>query len=131
MEISDIKEKLNIETVLKHYGLQANRNNMLKCPFHEEKEPKVKQKQETQLAIMFLVKTALCSHSTIKSKILVPTQKQIIQERMLFRRHLSTNFYRFFFIPFISVKIQQPGFQLLFGKFINRKAIRAGTQFYQ
>jgi DNA primase len=42
MEISDIKEKLNIETVLQHNGLQVNRNHMLKCPFHEEKEPSLK-----------------------------------------------------------------------------------------
>jgi DNA primase len=42
MEISDIKQRLSIEKVLSHYGLQANRNNMLKCPFHEEKEPSLK-----------------------------------------------------------------------------------------
>ncbi|MDG5800160.1 CHC2 zinc finger domain-containing protein [Marinilabiliaceae bacterium ANBcel2] len=42
MEISEIKQKLKIETVLNHYGLQANRNHMLKCPFHEEKEPSLK-----------------------------------------------------------------------------------------
>jgi DNA primase len=38
MEIKDIKERLDI----KHYGLQANRNHMLKCPFHEETEPSLK-----------------------------------------------------------------------------------------
>ncbi|WP_262505211.1 hypothetical protein [Saccharicrinis fermentans] len=37
MEIQEIKQRLSIETVLKHYDLQAIRNNMLKCPFHEEK----------------------------------------------------------------------------------------------
>ncbi len=42
MEIQEIKQRLSIETVLKHYGLQANPNNMLKCPFHEEKEPSLK-----------------------------------------------------------------------------------------
>ncbi len=42
MEIQEIKQRLSIETVLKHYGLQANRNHMLKCPFHEEKEPSLK-----------------------------------------------------------------------------------------
>ncbi|NJM16091.1 MAG: hypothetical protein HC896_12610 [Bacteroidales bacterium] len=42
METSDIKQRLSIEKVLSHYGLQANRNNMLKCPFHEEKEPSLK-----------------------------------------------------------------------------------------
>jgi len=42
MEIQEIKQRLSIETVLKHYGLQANRNYMLKCPFHEEKDPSLK-----------------------------------------------------------------------------------------
>lgn len=42
MEISDIKQRLKIETVLNHYGLQTNRNHMLKCPFHEEKESSLK-----------------------------------------------------------------------------------------
>lgn len=42
MEISDIKEQQSIESVLKYYGLQANRNHKLKCPFQEEKEPSLK-----------------------------------------------------------------------------------------
>ncbi|MFW6224060.1 MAG: CHC2 zinc finger domain-containing protein [Bacteroidota bacterium] len=36
MEIKEIKERLKIGTVLKHYGLQPDRNNMLKCPFHAD-----------------------------------------------------------------------------------------------
>lgn len=39
MEIKDIKGELTILTVLDHYGLQADRNNMLKCPFHNDKTP--------------------------------------------------------------------------------------------
>ena len=42
MEIQEIKQRLSIETVLKYYDLQANRNHMLKCPFLEEKEPSLK-----------------------------------------------------------------------------------------
>ena len=42
MEIKDIKARLNIDTVLKHYGLQPDRNNMLKCPFHEDDKPSLK-----------------------------------------------------------------------------------------
>lgn len=34
MEISEIKQRLSILQVLKYYGLQPDRNNMLKCPFH-------------------------------------------------------------------------------------------------
>jgi len=34
MEIQEIKQRLSIHTVLKYYGLQPDKNNMLKCPFH-------------------------------------------------------------------------------------------------
>ena len=39
MEIQEIKQRLKIKTVLQHYGLQMNKNNMLCCPFHEDKTP--------------------------------------------------------------------------------------------
>lgn len=42
MEISDIKSRLSIQTVLKHYNLQADRNHMLQCPFHEDDKPSLK-----------------------------------------------------------------------------------------
>lgn len=36
MEIKEIKQKLSIQTVLRYYGHTPDRNNMLKCPFHDE-----------------------------------------------------------------------------------------------
>jgi DNA primase len=36
MEIKEIKSRLSIHTVLNHYNLKADRNQMLKCPFHQE-----------------------------------------------------------------------------------------------
>ena len=39
MEIKEIKNKLSIDKVLTHYHLKADRNNMLNCPFHEDKTP--------------------------------------------------------------------------------------------
>ncbi|MFW5872938.1 MAG: CHC2 zinc finger domain-containing protein, partial [bacterium] len=36
MEIHEIKSRLSILTVLKHYGLQPDKNGMLKCPFHAD-----------------------------------------------------------------------------------------------
>jgi DNA primase catalytic core len=36
MEIQEIKQRLSIQAVLKHYNLQPDRNNMLKCPFHAD-----------------------------------------------------------------------------------------------
>lgn len=42
MEIKDIKSRLSILAVLKHYGLRPDRNSMLKCPFHEDDQPSMK-----------------------------------------------------------------------------------------
>ena len=42
MEIREIKSSLNILTVLNHYNLKANKNDMLKCPFHGDKDPSLK-----------------------------------------------------------------------------------------
>lgn len=42
MEIRDIKTRLSILTVLNSYNLKPNKNNMLKCPFHEDKDPSLK-----------------------------------------------------------------------------------------
>lgn len=42
MEIGEIKSGLSIITVLKHYNLSANKNSMLKCLFHDDKDPSLK-----------------------------------------------------------------------------------------
>lgn len=39
LEIPDIKASLTLSTVLQHYGLATARNNLLCCPFHEDKTP--------------------------------------------------------------------------------------------
>jgi DNA primase catalytic core len=39
MELSEIKNRLSILEVLRHYGLTPDRNNRLKCPFHDDKTP--------------------------------------------------------------------------------------------
>ena len=39
MEIKAIKEQLPITEVLQHYGLKADKNNRLLCPFHNDKTP--------------------------------------------------------------------------------------------
>ncbi len=39
MEIKDIKQQLNIQTVLNHYGVKADKNGMANCPFHSDKTP--------------------------------------------------------------------------------------------
>ena len=47
MEISEIKQRLSIETVLVHYDLHPDKHNLLKCPFHDDKDPSLKIYPET------------------------------------------------------------------------------------
>ena len=42
MEIRDIKSHLSILTVLSHYHLKPNKNSLIKCPFHDDKDPSLK-----------------------------------------------------------------------------------------
>lgn len=42
MEISEIKTRLSLLTVLNHYGLKPDKHEMIVCPFHEDKNPSMK-----------------------------------------------------------------------------------------
>ncbi len=53
MSIKEIKQKLSILTVLSHYNLESNRNNMLRCPFHEDKEASMRVYPETNTVYCF------------------------------------------------------------------------------
>ncbi|MBI4648817.1 MAG: hypothetical protein HY738_20060, partial [Bacteroidia bacterium] len=39
MEITEIKQRVSILTILNHYVLKPDKNNRLCCPFHKEKTP--------------------------------------------------------------------------------------------
>jgi DNA primase catalytic core len=39
MEISEIKQRLSILTILKHYHLECDHHHRLRCPFHDDKTP--------------------------------------------------------------------------------------------
>ncbi|MBU0765310.1 MAG: toprim domain-containing protein [Bacteroidetes bacterium] len=39
MDIPDLKQRLPIQTILNHYNLSVAKNNMLCCPFHEDRTP--------------------------------------------------------------------------------------------
>jgi DNA primase catalytic core len=47
MEISEIKQRLSIITVLSHYNLKPDRSNHIKCPFHEDDKPSCRVYPET------------------------------------------------------------------------------------
>lgn len=53
MEIQQIKEKLTILEVLQHYRLQPNKNKMLCCPFHPDKNPSMQVYPETNTVHCF------------------------------------------------------------------------------
>jgi DNA primase len=53
MDIKDIKNKLTIAEVIKHYGLKADKQARLKCPFHEDKTPSLQLYYKTQTAFCF------------------------------------------------------------------------------
>lgn len=53
MEISEIKSQLSIATILHYYGLKADKNNRICCPFHEDKTPSMQIYYKTQTAYCF------------------------------------------------------------------------------
>ncbi|ALO13832.1 DNA primase [Salinivirga cyanobacteriivorans] len=42
MQIPDIKKRLPIMSVLAHYGIEMNKNDHIKCPFHKDDKPSCK-----------------------------------------------------------------------------------------
>ena len=59
MEISHIKQKLTLSTVLHHYNLKPDKNLRLNCPFHEDKSP--------SLQVYYKTHTAYCFSSNCKT----------------------------------------------------------------
>ncbi len=53
MEISEIKSQLTIHQVLEHYGLKADKNHRLCCPFHNDKTPSMQVYPETNTVFCF------------------------------------------------------------------------------
>lgn len=53
MEIAEIKAQLTINQVLDHYGLKADKNNRLCCPFHDDKTPSMQVYPETNTVHCF------------------------------------------------------------------------------
>jgi DNA primase len=61
MDIKDIKAQLSITQVLQHYGLKADRNNKLCCPFHDDKSPSLQIYPQTNTYCCF---SASCTAKT-------------------------------------------------------------------
>ncbi len=55
MEIAQIKEQVSIAQVLDHYGLKADKNKRLCCPFHDDKTPSMQVYAEPTGCFVFQV----------------------------------------------------------------------------
>lgn len=53
MEIAEIIKQLSIHTVLEHYGIKKNRNKMVCCPFHDDKNPSMQVYADTNTVFCF------------------------------------------------------------------------------
>jgi DNA primase len=53
MEIAEIIKSLSILQVLEHYHLKPNRNKMVYCPFHDDKNPSRQVYAETNTVFCF------------------------------------------------------------------------------
>lgn len=53
MGIQEIKERLTLAEVIKHYGLKADKQARLKCPFHNDRTPSLQLYYKTQTAYCF------------------------------------------------------------------------------
>lgn len=53
MEIKEILQSLSIVSVLEHYGIKMNRNKMVCCPFHDDKNPSMQVYAETNTVFCF------------------------------------------------------------------------------
>jgi DNA primase len=53
MEIKDIKNRLSILEVLAHYGLNPDKNDRLRFPFHDDKNPSMQVYAETNTVFCF------------------------------------------------------------------------------
>ena len=53
MEITDIKSRLSLATVLHYYGLKPDKNMRLQCPFHDDKSQSLQLYYKTHTAYCF------------------------------------------------------------------------------
>lgn len=53
MEIQEIKAKLTLAEVIKHYGYKADKQNRINCPFHDDKTPSMQLYWKTHTAYCF------------------------------------------------------------------------------
>jgi DNA primase len=63
MTILEIKALLSIEAVLRHYGIEVNRNGHIKCPFHDDQKASMKVYSDTNTVYCFAGTCKTAGHS--------------------------------------------------------------------
>lgn len=63
MEITEIKSRLTLSEVIKHYGFKADKHNRICCPFHEDKTPSLQLYYKTHTAYCFSANCSTHGHS--------------------------------------------------------------------
>ena len=63
MTLAEVKTSLTITKVLQHYGLRPDKNGMLCCPFHPDKNPSMKVYTETNTVYCFSGNCSTHGHS--------------------------------------------------------------------
>jgi DNA primase catalytic core len=53
MEIAEIKSRLTLSALIRRYGLKADKQNRLRCPFHEDKTPSLQLYYKTHTCYCF------------------------------------------------------------------------------
>lgn len=53
MDIQEIKQRLTLAEVVKHYGFKADKHNRINCPFHDDKTPSMQLYWKTHTAYCF------------------------------------------------------------------------------
>ncbi|GCD80902.1 CHC2 zinc finger domain-containing protein [Schleiferia thermophila] len=53
MDIQEIKSRLTLAEVIKHYGYKADKHNRINCPFHDDKTPSMQLYYKTHTAYCF------------------------------------------------------------------------------
>ena len=118
MEIQDIKMRLTMANVIHYYGLKADKQSRLCCPFHEDKTPSLQIYYKTQTAFCFstncqthgraidvidfiMYKEAVTKHEAIKKAVEIiggenkPSLRQAVGEsndRAMFLERMFTYF---------------------------------------
>jgi DNA primase len=53
VEIQQIKQRLTLAEVIKHYGFKADKQNRINCPFHDDRTPSMQLYWKTHTAYCF------------------------------------------------------------------------------